>query len=181
MQNSPRTHSKRRLSDRRRSSIALCSLASRYKVQFTVTQDTHEKLRRVQDLLRHRLPTGDPAAIFDRAISLLLQTLEMQKLATTNRPRTVQAAESQTRHVPAAVRRKVWARDGGRCKFEGPAGRCDETGFLEFHHVVPFASGGRTTVENLELRCAAHNRYEAEQHFGLFVREIQPVWNALPS
>ena len=153
----------------------------RYKVRFTLTQDTYEKLRRVQDLLRHRLPTGDPAAIFDRAISLLLQTLEKQKLGTTNRPRMEQAAERHKRHVPAAVRRKVWARDGGRCKFEGPAGRCDETGFLEFHHVVPFACGGPTTVENLELRCAAHNRYEAEQHFGLFVREIQPAWNALPS
>jgi hypothetical protein len=29
---------------------------------------------------------------------------------------------------------------------------------------------GPTTVENLEVRCAAHNRYEAES-LGLFVRE----------
>jgi len=32
-----------------------------------------------------------------------------------------------------------------------------------------------TTADNLELWCAAHNRYEAEQHFGrefpMFVRE----------
>lgn len=45
-------------------------------------------------------------------------------------------------------------------------GRCTETGFLEFHHVVPFAEGGETTVANLELRCRAHNAYEAEQWFG---------------
>jgi len=151
----------------------------RYKVQFTVTEDTYKKLRRVQDLLRHRLPTGDPAAIFDWAISLLLESLEKQKLAVTSRPREAQAAKGHMRHIPAAVRRTVWARDGGRCRFDGPAGRCEETGFLEFHHVMPYAAGGPTTVENLELRCAAHNRYEGEQHFGLFVREIQPLWNAV--
>jgi hypothetical protein len=43
-----------------------------------------------------------------------------------------------------------------------------ETGFLEFHHVVPFAAGGSTTVENIALRCRlrrAHNQYEAEQYY----------------
>jgi hypothetical protein len=34
-------------------------------------------------------------------------------------------------------------------------------GFLELHHAVPFAMGGATTVETLELRCRAHNAYEA--------------------
>jgi hypothetical protein len=46
------------------------------------------------------------------------------------------------------------------------AGRCSETGFLEFHHVVPFAEGGRTTAANIQLRCRAHNAYEAEEWFG---------------
>lgn len=148
----------------------------RYKVQFTVTSETYEKFRRAQDLLRHRLPNGDPAAVFDRALTVLLDTLDKQRLATTGHPRAVRPTKKLSRHVPAAVRREVWARDEGRCKFEGLAGRCQETGFLEIHHIVPYASGGPTTVENLELRCAAHNRYEAAQHFGLFVRERQPNW-----
>jgi len=83
--------------------------------------------------------------------------------------------DKHSRHIPAEVRRTVWARDSGRCRFEGPHGRCRETGFLEFHHVVPYAAGGATTADNLELRCAAHNRHEAEQYFGqafkMFVRE----------
>jgi len=33
--------------------------AERYEVQFTVTTETFEKLRRVQDLMRHACPTGD--------------------------------------------------------------------------------------------------------------------------
>jgi 5-methylcytosine-specific restriction endonuclease McrA len=144
----------------------------RYKVQFTVGRETHEKLRRVQDLLRHRVPNGDLATIFDRALTLLLKDLERQKIAATQRPRTSGPICRHSRHVPAGVRRAVWTRDDGRCRFEGPNGRCAETGRLEFHHVVPYASGGSTTADNLELRCAAHNRYEAEQFLGsMFVRE----------
>jgi hypothetical protein len=157
----------------------------RYKVQFTVGRETYEKLRRVQDLLRHRVPNGDPAVIFERAITLLLEDLEKKRIAATDRPRATTTAEKRSRHIPAEVRRTVWARDDGRCRFEGPHGRCSETGLLEFHHVVPFAAGGATTADNLELRCAAHNRYQAEQYFGqalpMFVREERGsgVWSAL--
>jgi hypothetical protein len=38
-----------------------------------------------------------------------------------------------------------------------------KSSFLEFDHVVPFAAGGPSTLENLELRCRAHNAYEAER------------------
>jgi hypothetical protein len=143
----------------------------RYKLQFTVGEDTYQKLRRAQDLLRHRMRNPDAAVIFDRALTLFVADLEKQKLAATERPRKPQARCKQSRHIPASVRRAVWARDGGRCRFEGPAGRCAETGLVEFHHVVPYAHGGPATVDNLELRCAGHNRYEAAQSFGLFVRE----------
>jgi hypothetical protein len=61
----------------------------------------------------------------------------------------------------------VWARDDGRCAFIGADGRCGETGWLELHHVLPFARGGPTTAANLELRCRAHNAYEAERDFGV--------------
>jgi hypothetical protein len=138
----------------------------RYKVQFTIGRETHDRLRRAQDLLRHQVPTGDPAAIFEKALTLLVAQLERAKLGKTERPHHARATRPGARHVPAAVRRAVWARDQGRCAFEGTRGRCRETGFLELHHLVPFAAGGATTVENLELRCRAHNQYEATLVFG---------------
>ena len=46
------------------------------------------------------------------------------------------------------------------------AGACDERGFLEFDHIVPFAAGGDATVENLRLLCRVHNRHEAELSSG---------------
>jgi hypothetical protein len=138
----------------------------RYKIQFTVSTETYNKLRLAQDLLRHSIRNGDAAAILDQALTLLLADLSKKKLAATLRPRIAKAAASGSRHIPSAVKRAVWARDGGGCAFVGTAGRCRETGFLEFHHVVPFGAGGATTVENVALRCRAHNQYEAEQYYG---------------
>ena len=59
----------------------------RYKVQFTVSRETHDRLREAQDLLRHRIPDGDVAAIFDRALTLLLMDLRKNRHADTDRPR----------------------------------------------------------------------------------------------
>jgi 5-methylcytosine-specific restriction endonuclease McrA len=151
----------------------------RYKVQVTVPRETYEKLRRAQDLLRHTIPSGDLAAIVDRALTLLLADLEKTKLAATDRPRAARPSSPGSRHIPAAIRREVWARDAGQCAFVGANGRCTEQGFLEFHHVVPYAAGGQTTTENLELRCRAHNAYEAEQYFGpLLIRETRASWGS---
>jgi hypothetical protein len=147
----------------------------RYKIQFTMSKETHEKLRRVQDLIRHAIPNGDPSAVFDRALTALLRELERRKFAAAKRPRATEPAPTMSRHVPAAVKRQVWNRDSGQCAFVGSNGRCAETGFLEYHHVMPYADGGETSVENLELRCRPHNAYEAEKHFSaagpLFARE----------
>jgi len=139
----------------------------RYRVQFTVGEATHEKLRRVQDLLRREIPDGDPGAIFDRALTLLLEDVARKKLAATSKPRLGVAAGARSRHIPARVRRDVWLRDGGRCAFVAPNGRrCTERAFLEFHHREPYAIGGEAMVANISLRCRSHNTYEAELAFG---------------
>ncbi len=79
------------------------------------------------------------------------------------------------------MKRAVWERDGGQCSFIGAQGRCGETGFLEFHHVLSYADGGETTIANIELRCRPHNSHEAEKHFGArlpLVREATNVHGA---
>jgi hypothetical protein len=153
----------------------------RFKVQLTIGQETHDKLRRVQDLLRHSVPSGDPAVIFDRALALLLRDLERRKLATVEHARADGTAAPGSRHVPASVKRAVWARDGGQCAFVGTEGRCTARGFLELHHIEPFSLGGPTTVDNLQLRCRAHNGYEAEMDFGSFVLREEEVGYLIPS
>lgn len=147
----------------------------RYKIEITVDEGTHDKLRSLQDLLG-RSPVGrDPAAIISRAIDNLLVNTLKRKAATTDRPQPASPAcdaspktpQPRTRSIPAALRRVVWQRDCGRCRYiDGCGRRCDATSNVEFHHKNPFARGGRHNADNLELRCAAHNQYQADLDFG---------------
>ncbi len=140
----------------------------RFKIQFTASEETHDLLRRAQDLLRHQIPDGDVGEVMARALKVLVRELEKEKIAATDRPRGSRGADPRSRHIPADVRRQVWDRDGGTCAFVAHNGRrCAERAFLEFHHVVPYAAGGEATVDNIELRCRAHNDYEAELCVGL--------------
>lgn len=152
----------------------------RYKLQCTIDGSTLEKLRLAKDMLRHAIPSGDDAAILDRAFTSLLADLARTRFAAAESPLPPRAATPGSRHIPAEVKRAVWVRDLGRCAFVSTDGRrCNERAFVEFHHVRPYAVGGETTVENIQLRCRRHNDYEARVYFargeasggGGFVRE----------
>jgi hypothetical protein len=255
----------------------------------TVSAETHAKFLRAQDLLRHSIPNGDPALVFDRALTVLIERLEKTRFAagssrtgprvSARKRKGAQRADHQqtaggfcksqapdgsgqaselghharsaarstaasecagdtgpsaqgttvcggasalsgnaepaacnrdanddrsspklvperaerdglhdsplsarrqelselpsypkqsttSRHIPAAVKREVWARDQGRCTFVGAEGRCGERAFLEFHHIVPYAAGGAATAKNVTLACRAHNGLEADRFFG---------------
>jgi hypothetical protein len=149
----------------------------RYRVQFTFGKESHDKLRRLQELLRREIPSGDPAAIVDRALTLLLERVEKQKrgalgkpaaTAKTARGRSIRSGTDNSRNIPAEVQRGASERDGDQCAFVSKDGhRCSERTFLEFHHIRPYALGGTATIDNISLRCRRHNQYEAELVFGL--------------
>ncbi len=131
---------------------------ARYKVQFTASADLHDKLERLSALMRSEVPDGDRAAIIERAVSEKLERLEARRYAQTRAPRK-ELGETDTapvsRHIPAAVRRAVRARDGDRCGYADEQGRrCSARDRLEFHHRHPFGMGGDHSPENLRLLCA---------------------------
>ena len=139
----------------------------RYLVKFTVSGATQKKLKMAQDLLRHANPSGDPAEIFDRALTVLIAQLERRKFAATKHQRKSRGVAPGSRGIPAAVKRHAAQRDDRSCGFIGTDGqRCGERAFVEFHHCDAFAGGGQPTRGNIELRCRTHNRYEAELYFG---------------
>jgi len=139
----------------------------RYKIQFTISTQTLERLELAKDMLRHALPGGELEQVFDRALVALLEELAKKKFAQTDNPRPGRAPSPGSRHIPAAVKRAVWLRDLGRCTFVGSGGRrCESRALLEFHHNVPFAVGGNATISNTTLHCAVHNRQAAELYFG---------------
>ena len=69
------------------------------------------------------------------------------------------------RAIPVAVKREVWRRDRGRCRYvDRTSGRrCGSQHLLQIDHVVPYACGGAAEPNNLRLLCAAHHRY---RHLG---------------
>ena len=71
----------------------------RFRVQFTIGPETHDRLRRLQTLLRREIPSGDPAQIVDRALTLLLEKVERRKFGI--RPGTDRPKSSGTRELPA--------------------------------------------------------------------------------
>ncbi len=138
-----------------------------YLLQVRLSRDTYEKLRHAQALARHAVPDGDIGVILDRALTLLIADLGGRRFAHVASPRPSPGERTAPgRRIPSAVKRAVWLRDEGRCAFVGRMGPCGETAFLEFHHVEPYAAGGTATPDNIELRCRAHNQYEARLVFG---------------
>jgi hypothetical protein len=143
---------------------------TRYQVRFTASAELREKLERLQALMRSSVPDGDLARIIDIAITEKLQRVEARRFAKTSAPRRGLAETDTTRssrHIPAAVRRAVHDRDGGRCAYRDRHGRrCARRHDLEFHHKHPFARGGDHSPANLTLMCRTHNTLLAEQDYG---------------
>lgn len=137
-----------------------------YKLQVTISAAARERLTQIQALMRHRLPSGDPAAIVEHALEVLHAGLLKQKAAQVAKPRTgKQASDAKGRYIPASVKREVWRRDQGRCAFIADGGRkCGSPDRAEFHHLQPYAVGGQTTAQNIEIRCRAHNGFEWQRH-----------------
>ena len=68
-------------------------------------------------------------------------------------PSAPKASARAGRAIPAAVKREVWQRDGGRCRYVDPrtGRRCASRHLLQIDHVLPYALGGVTEPENLRL------------------------------
>ena len=133
-------------------------------VPLMVRPEIKDRVRYLQALLSHALPSGDISKLLARALDLLADEVEKRRFGTGNGTRRRRTG-ARNRYIPAAVRHAVWNRDGGRCTFVGENGHlCGSDMYLEFDHVDP--RNRQDTVEGLRLRCKTHNQYEAERAFG---------------
>jgi hypothetical protein len=137
-----------------------------YQMQFTTTEEHTELVERAKALLSHQSAKVSLGELHLQAMRLLVENLEKKRFGA-RQPRAVKAPRQRGRSIPTAVRRAVFERDEAMCTFVDDRGvRCRETHLLELDHVVPYAKGGRHTLANLRLRCAAHNALAAEDAFG---------------
>jgi 5-methylcytosine-specific restriction endonuclease McrA len=153
--------------DRERTHVDPLS-GDRFRVEFTASATLREKLEFCRDLLSHANPGRDLALVVERAVDLLLADLQRKRLGHVNRVRVgSRRRHSKPGSIAKAVRREVFERDGTRCTYVSANGRrCEARAFLELDHITPKALGGRDEVENLRVRCRAHNQLSAEEAFG---------------
>lgn len=142
----------------------------RYRVQFTASAGLRDKLERLRALLRSSVPGADLAAVIEDAVTEKLERLEARRFGLTKAPRKnlpQTGTKPASRYIPAAVRRAVHERDGGRCRFVDEQGRrCTARHDLEYHHRHPVAMGGDHFPQGIALACKAHNLFLAEVDFG---------------
>jgi 5-methylcytosine-specific restriction endonuclease McrA len=194
----------------RRSAISPLAPGS-HDIHITADDETVYALRELQELLSHQVPNGDPAVIIKHSLLRTLKEVKKEKFGTGKRRKKAETSalegieerageenvsqerpnetpakalgeENQSRYIPKDIRKAVWERDGGRCAFVSTRGKwCTERRFLEFHHIIPFAWRGETTVDNLELRCRTHNAYEGDLIFGKVIGRSDPRWHQVMS
>jgi hypothetical protein len=156
-----------------------------YKIQFTASRVIRDKLREAQGLFRHRVPDGDVATIIGKALDLLIDEVKKQRFAVGRMARqgprnaaALQGASGEiadppsSRHIPNAIKREVYERDGGRCTFVDARGRrCPQTSALELDHLDGFARTHLHDAARMRLLCRAHNQHAAEQMYGRSLME----------
>jgi 5-methylcytosine-specific restriction endonuclease McrA len=138
------------------------------RLHVTVSKRFLEKLEVARAALSHSHPGADAEGILEAGLDLLVERAAKRKgIVSRPRSRPSEAGSTDPRFIPAAVRREVWIRDGGKCQWPTTdGGICGSTHRLQFDHVVPVARGGESTVQNLRLACAVHNDLAARQVFG---------------
>jgi hypothetical protein len=151
----------------------------RYVVRASVGKEFVEDLKTVRALLSHQIPDGDLALVLHECLRIAAGVLTKRRKGAGKpapAPTEPSRAQARTRHIPASVRDEVWRRDEGRCAFVAETGRrCNSRWQVEFHHRIPFARGGPSTVDGLELRCRRHNQRAAELDYGYQASVARPA------
>ncbi|MFV1986963.1 MAG: DUF222 domain-containing protein, partial [Gemmatimonadota bacterium] len=137
------------------SSLISGTRAERYQVMLHVEPDT---LAAEGEPGRAELEDGtNVSAETSRRISCDAGVVKV----TASPDGTVLDVGRRTRTIPPALRRALEVRDRG-CRFPGCGLR-----FTEAHHVIHWADGGETSLENTVLLCRYHHRLMHEEGWNI--------------
>lgn len=89
-----------------------------------------------------------------KALLLTRRRMQQQRI---KRAKTITAGPELTEKfrrgvIPDDTKLLVWQRDGGKCV------KCEAQSELQFDHIIPVATGGASTPENLQILCGKCNR-----------------------
>jgi hypothetical protein len=136
------------------------------RLHMTVSKQFLEKLEAARKGQGHAQPGASAEKVLEAALDLLLAS-QAKRRAEVKRPQRSPRPSRNPGHVPAAVKRAVWARDEGKCQWRlDSGGICGSTLRLEIDHIRPLGRGGQSTVANCRLACCFHNQLAARQVYG---------------
>jgi len=137
----------------------------RHHVEYETSDKGEEMLKRATDLLCARL--GRVPTLAEVQYTLVDEFLEHNdpvRKAKRNQSRQ----QDTTRVAPktkSEVVHTVNLRDEGKCQALLADGtKCGLTRWVEHHHIVPRAEGGKDTAENLITLCSAHHKMWHRHH-----------------
>jgi 5-methylcytosine-specific restriction endonuclease McrA len=151
-------------------------------IQFVASSELMDKLEELKHLLAHQNFEGRMDILIEKLADIALKKLRPasspapgmiatgRKVATRSQTDALKLNPMRTkklrsRYIPAQIRKQVLLRDQSGCTYQDPkTGRvCGARHGLQLDHLTPFSWGGEHSVDNLALRCGAHNRFRAEQ------------------
>lgn len=154
---------------------------NRMKLEIGLSESEMLRLRKAQDLVSQSrgravtleetlevlvgefLKKRDPVERARRVIAKKGTAPEANRADPSASKRTEKDPEIQFHRapIPASIRHAVHLRDGRRCAYRSPEGkRCGSSRFIDLHHRIPVAQGGRNEPDNLITLCRAHHRWE---------------------
>lgn len=152
---------------------------NKIQITFAIDEELQKAFEEIQVLLGKPLSKFE---LFKMMTKLTLENLKKEKRRAQPPRSQIASAEnkpkSKSRYVSKMTVRKVKERDQNQCQYVDPESKqqCSAQNHLQIEHKIPFAKGGSSDLQNLELLCPAHNRLRAAQQFGFGTME-----NYLPS
>jgi len=166
-------------------------IVSRRETQITMLIDDnfYQEIQEAMHLLSHVNPTMDHLKLYKYLVrDYLKRKSPMKELcksrrsansarSNSNAALSTNSARSIPKHktpqpkrqASMAQKRAVTKRDGPGCSYTDPLTkkRCNSQHKCQLDHVHAWSRGGLTTIDNLRLLCAAHNRYvyKTQQQF----------------
>lgn len=150
--------------------------ATHTELKILIEESVLKEIEELKNLLARSIPNASIKDIITYSLAHTLKSVR-PKAPTETRSNVLKSlppapavkrapASHSTRYIATEVRRKVWQRDSAQCTYTHNGRRCSSKHGLEFDHIHPHALGGTNTVENLRLRCPAHNKLAAIETYG---------------
>jgi hypothetical protein len=155
--------------------------SKRYNLRLSISKELKEKIDRLAEVMGFSNPSANLEEIFDLAITTTLEKKDpkiiqqrrdaRQQKKAEEKPSVPKGEDSNSnvkgRYIPAEVKGLVLKRAGYRCEWVGEdQKRCSQRACLEIDHVQPFALGGKSHPDNLQILCRLHNLRKAEIDYG---------------